>query len=66
MKNLIFYFSGTGNSLKVAKSVAGEIGDCGIVPILVSSALRVSTIARKKQSITNTRPKIGGAIRTRK
>lgn len=31
MKNIIFYFSGTGNSLKVAKDVANKLGNCEIV-----------------------------------
>lgn len=31
MKNIIFVFTGTGNSLKVAKDLAAELGDCGIV-----------------------------------
>jgi flavodoxin len=26
-KNIIFYFSGTGNSLKVAKDIASMLGD---------------------------------------
>ena len=30
-KNIIFYFSGTGNSLKVAKDIAKEIENCEIV-----------------------------------
>ncbi len=29
--NIIFYFSGTGNSLKVARDLANELGDCEIV-----------------------------------
>ncbi len=29
-KNIIFYFTGTGNSLKVARDIAKEIGDCEI------------------------------------
>ena len=33
MKNAIFYFSGTGNSLSVATSIAERIGDCEIVDI---------------------------------
>ena len=33
MKNVIFYFSGTGNSLSVATSIAEGIGDCEIVDI---------------------------------
>ena len=31
MGNIVFYFSGTGNSLKVAKSLAKELGDCEII-----------------------------------
>jgi ferredoxin/flavodoxin len=31
MENIVFYFSGTGNSLKVAKDLAKELGDCEIV-----------------------------------
>jgi flavodoxin len=30
-KNIIFYFTGTGNSLKVAKDVANIIHDCKVV-----------------------------------
>lgn len=33
MKNIIFYFTGTGNSLQVANDLADEIGDCSIVNI---------------------------------
>ncbi|GHU40529.1 flavodoxin [Spirochaetia bacterium] len=32
-KNIIFYFSGTGNSLRVANIIAQKIGDCGIINI---------------------------------
>jgi flavodoxin len=31
MGNIIFYFSGTGNCLKVAKAIADELGNCEIV-----------------------------------
>jgi ferredoxin/flavodoxin len=31
MKNIVFYFSGTGNSLKVAKDISKELQDCEIV-----------------------------------
>jgi flavodoxin len=31
MENIVFYFSGTGNSLKVAKTLAKELGNCEIV-----------------------------------
>ena len=30
-KNIIFYFSGTGNSLKVAKDIASAIQDCELI-----------------------------------
>jgi len=32
-KNIIFYFSGTGNSLKVAKDIAISIQDCELISI---------------------------------
>jgi flavodoxin len=31
MENIIFVFSGTGNSLKVAKDISRELGNCEIV-----------------------------------
>ena len=31
MANIIFYFSGTGNSLYVAKSISKELGNCEII-----------------------------------
>ncbi len=33
MKTRLFYFSGTGNSLKVARDLAEELGDAELVPI---------------------------------
>ena len=33
MKTVIYYFSGTGNSLAVAKKIAEALGDCTVVPI---------------------------------
>ncbi|MGA2142244.1 MAG: EFR1 family ferrodoxin [Brevinematales bacterium] len=33
METFIYYFTGTGNSLAVAKKIAGEIGNCSILPI---------------------------------
>jgi ferredoxin len=33
MKTVIYYFSGTGNSLSVAKKIAKVMGDCEVVPI---------------------------------
>jgi flavodoxin len=31
MGNIVFYFSGTGNSLKVAKAISKELENCEIV-----------------------------------
>jgi Pyruvate/2-oxoacid:ferredoxin oxidoreductase delta subunit len=31
MENIVFYFSGTGNSLKAAKNISKELGNCEIV-----------------------------------
>ena len=33
MKTVIYYFTGTGNSLAAAKQVAAALGDCTLVPI---------------------------------
>jgi len=33
MKSIIYYFTGTGNSLAVARQIAAILGDCGLVPI---------------------------------
>ena len=33
MRTTIYYFTGTGNSLAAAKKIAGELGDCTLVPI---------------------------------
>ena len=33
MKTIIYYFTGTGNSLAVAKKIAAAIGECELVPI---------------------------------
>ena len=33
MKTVIYYFTGTGNSLAAAKKIAADLGDCEIVPI---------------------------------
>ena len=36
MNNIVFYFSGTGNCLKVAKDIAKELGNCEIVSMAKS------------------------------
>lgn len=33
MKTIIYYFTGTGNSLAVAKKIAAALGECTLVPI---------------------------------
>ncbi|MFZ1128347.1 EFR1 family ferrodoxin [Methanoregula sp.] len=33
MKTVIYYFTGTGNSLAAAKTIAADLGDCELVPI---------------------------------
>ena len=33
MESSIYFFTGTGNSLKIAKDVAEELGDCELIPI---------------------------------
>ena len=33
MKNRIYFFTGTGNSLKVAKEIAAGLGDCDVAAI---------------------------------
>lgn len=33
MKTIIYYFTGTGNSLAAARNICGHLGDCELVPI---------------------------------
>ncbi len=33
MKNIIYYFTGTGNTLKVARDIAASLDDCLLIPI---------------------------------
>ena len=33
MKTIIYYFTGTGNSLAAAKKIAAATGDCKLIPI---------------------------------
>ncbi|MDD1685892.1 EFR1 family ferrodoxin [Methanoregula sp.] len=33
MKTIVYYFTGTGNSLAAAKKIAAALGDCDLVPI---------------------------------
>ncbi|MDW2800870.1 EFR1 family ferrodoxin [Clostridium boliviensis] len=46
-KNIIFYFSGTGNSLKVAKDIANAIEDCELISM------------RKSRKLSSTYERIG-------
>jgi ferredoxin len=43
----IFYFSGTGNSLAVSKSIAGKLGDTSLIPIASENALDKITCSQK-------------------
>lgn len=42
MNNIVFYFSGTGNSLKAAKTIAEELGNCEIVSMAKSGSYSLS------------------------
>lgn len=33
MKNIIYYFTGTGNSLSISRKLAFGIGDCSVIPV---------------------------------
>ena len=46
MKTIIYYFTGTGNSLAAAKKIAEGRGDCELVPIAL---LRNTTGDQLKQ-----------------
>ena len=46
MENIVFYFSGTGNSLKVAKNIAKELGNCEII-----SMAKIFNLTKKYDSI---------------
>ncbi|MCP4134133.1 MAG: 4Fe-4S dicluster domain-containing protein [bacterium] len=47
MQNVLFYYTGTGNSLWVAKKLAHQIGDCSIIPVTSELALAAYTKAEK-------------------
>jgi flavodoxin len=42
-KNIIFYFTGTGNSLKVSKDIAKVLDDCRIVSMPAYKEHKVSS-----------------------
>ena len=55
MKTIIYYFTGTGNSLSAAKKIAAGLGDCRLVPVaslqdregdILPEADRVGSVAR--------------------
>ncbi len=43
MKNRIYFFTGTGNSLKAAKTIAEALDDCELVPICKDTPLEMPT-----------------------
>src|SRR5665647_2173411 len=57
MKTIIYYFTGTGNSLAVAKKIAAVLGDCELVPIaLLQSTTGEITPAADRVGIVNPMP----------
>jgi NAD-dependent dihydropyrimidine dehydrogenase PreA subunit len=51
MKTIIYYFTGTGNSLAVAKKIAAVLGDCELVPI--------ASLQTTKEDITPAADRVG-------
>jgi len=51
MKTIIYYFTGTGNSLAAAKKIAAGLGDCELVPI--------ASLANTKGDITPQADRVG-------
>lgn len=51
MKTIIYYFTGTGNSLYAAKKIAASIGDCELVPI--------ASLVKDQDTITPAAERIG-------
>ena len=51
MKTIIYYFTGTGNSLAAAKKVAESLGDSGLVPI--------ASLAKTADTITPAAGRVG-------
>ncbi len=47
MKNLIYYFTGTGNSYTLAESIASKIGDCELVAIKSYEKVKIKGNYRK-------------------
>jgi flavodoxin len=33
MKTILYYFTGTGNSLAIAEGLSRQLGDCDLVPV---------------------------------
>ncbi|MFP3040757.1 EFR1 family ferrodoxin [Treponema primitia] len=42
MANIIFYFTGTGNSLRIAKTVSNTITDCEIIPMGTNRGITIN------------------------
>lgn len=49
MKNVIYYFTGTGNSLAIAKKIAAALGDCELIPVasLKNSPEKIVPVAER-------------------
>ena len=48
MKTTIYFFSGTGNSLAVAKDIANKLGDCTLIPVAKYLDMESVTINSEK------------------
>jgi ferredoxin/flavodoxin len=42
MAHIIFYFTGTGNSLKIAKTVANKMGNCEVIPMGLNKGISIN------------------------
>ncbi|MDD1682414.1 MAG: EFR1 family ferrodoxin [Methanoregula sp.] len=49
MKTVIYYFTGTGNSLAVAKKIAAALGDCELVPIAALQMTNGNILAQEER-----------------
>jgi flavodoxin len=44
MKTIIYYFTGTGNSLIVARKIAAVLGDCELIPFASQRTTRADIV----------------------
>jgi MinD superfamily P-loop ATPase containing an inserted ferredoxin domain len=51
MKNRIYYFTGTGNSLNVAQNIAKALSDCELVAICKDTSIEISAVYERIGSV---------------